>query len=408
MSPPRVAIVGMGGYAQHHRKALARAVEQGQALHAAHVAPPPDHEPFSDELTALRANGVRVYDSLRQMLAAERGNLDLVCIPTGIPMHRWMTVAVLEAGLDVLVEKPAAGSIQDVDAMIRARDAAGRRAWVGYQHIYRRSTHALKAELLSGRFGRLTRVRGGCCWPRPPAYYERNGWAGQMQAGDTWVLDGPHNNANAHSVNLLCFLAGAAAGTSATPVSLQAELYRAKPIGTADTVSLRAQTGEGVEVFFAASHSVEQQINPTFALDTEAAELILADDGAVTARWRDGRPDEVVVPPDEVQEASSVNGAIARVGGDAGAPVCDLEIARAQTLCACGSFESSPVHVLGEERHTDGPDGTLAVTGMADAVQRAFAEGQLFSELGLDWAEAGDVVDLRGYGYYPTFRVPSV
>lgn len=394
----------MGGYARFHRHAVAAAGKAGDAQHIAQVAPPIDHEPFADDLTAMRDAGVAIHNSLRELLAAERGRLDLVCVPTGIPLHRVMTTTILEAGVNVLVEKPAAGSIQDVDAMIRARDAAQRQAFVGFQHIYRRSTQQLKQELISGRFGTLRSVRGSCCWPRPAAYYERNGWAGELAAGDTWVLDGPHNNANAHSVNLLCFLAGATQDRSATPVSLQAELYRAKPIHTADTVALRAQTAEGVEVFFAASHSVQENVNPAFTIDTDDARLLIADDGAVTACWHDDRADETVVDPDTVEEASSVAGAIARIGGDADAPVCDLEIARAQTLCACGSFESSAVRTIDPGLHVEGPDGTIAVDGMNAAVQQASAEGRLFSELGLDWAIPGELVDLSEYDYFPTYR----
>lgn len=407
MSLPRVAIVGMGGYAGQHRKAVARAVEGGRAVHAAQVAPPGDDEPFADELASMRAAGVVIYHSLRDMLAAKRSELDLVCVPTGIPLHRIMTTAVLEAGCNVLVEKPAAGSIQDVDAMIRARVTADRHAMVGYQHIYRPSAHQLKAELLSGRFGRLQRVRGSCCWPRAAAYYERNAWAGEMAVGDTWVLDGPHNNANAHSVNFLCFLAGNAAAASARPVSIRAELYRAKPIRTADTVALSVQTAEGVEVFFAASHSTEQLINPRFAVDTDRAVLDIGDDNGVTVRWQDGRPDEELILADEVHEASSVEGAIARVSGDLSAPVCELEVARAQTLCACGSFESSPVRQLPAALQVEGSDGAIAIDGMSAAVQAAFDEGRSFHDLGLDWAVAGNEIDLVDYRYFPTFRRPD-
>ena len=402
-SVPRVAVVGMGGYATHHRNALRRVVEAGAAIHAAQVAPPIDHEPFAEDLRSLRDTGTAIYDSLRELLAAERTTLDLICVPTGIPLHRVMTTSVLEAGCNVMVEKPAAGSVQDVDAMIRARDAAGRQAFVGFQHIFYPATHRLKAELLSGRFGRVQRVRGFGCWPRPAAYYERNAWAGELAIGDTWVLDGPHNNALAHSVNLMCFLAGGAAGASAQPTAIRAELYRAKPIRTADTVCLQAQTAEGVEIFFAVSHSTEENLKPGFAIDTDDAVLDVGFDLAVTVRWKDGRPDEAKSAIG-IAEASSVEGAIRRLAGDQEMPVCELEVARAQTLCTCGSFESSTVHGLPADLRVSGPDDAIAIDGMSAAVQTAFATGRSFSDLGLDWAVPGDEIDLVDYGYFPTYR----
>ena len=253
----------------------------------------------------------------------------------------------------------------------------------------------------------MQRVRGFGCWPRPASYYERNPWAGELATGDTWVLDGPHNNALAHSVNLICFLAGDTQENSAEPVSIRAELYRAKPIRTADTACLQAQTAAGVELFFAVSHSTEENLDPGFAVDTELAVLDVGFDNAVTVRWKDGQPDEGLLAAAQVREASSVEGAIARVGGDLSAPVCALEVARAQTLCACGSFESSPVRQLPAALHVDGPDGAIAINGMSAAVQAAFAAGKSFHELGLDWAVAGDEIDLTGYGYFPTFRSPE-
>ena len=43
----------MGGYANHHRNALRRAVDGGRAVHAAQVALPSDLEAFADEFSAI-------------------------------------------------------------------------------------------------------------------------------------------------------------------------------------------------------------------------------------------------------------------------------------------------------------------------------------------------------------------
>ena len=72
----------------------------------------------------MKRRGVRIFTSLREMLAQAREELDLVCIPTGIPLHRPMAIAALEADCNVLVEKPSAGCIQDVDAMLAHRGVA--------------------------------------------------------------------------------------------------------------------------------------------------------------------------------------------------------------------------------------------------------------------------------------------
>jgi predicted dehydrogenase len=411
--PVRVAIVGMGGFAGFHRRALVSVAAEGRAIHVAQVAPPSDQEPFADELAELNQAGVAIHDSLRKLLAAERDQLDLLCIPTGIPLHRSMVIAACEAGVNVLVEKPAAGSIQDVDAMVAARDRSGVACTVGFQHLYQASTHRLKRWLVEGRFGQLQRIRGLGCWPRGHDYFSRNGWAGELATGDTWILDGPHNNALAHSVNLMGFLAGGTLETAAQPVTVTSELYRANPIHAADTVCLRTSTREQVDICFAVSHATEEESTPAFGLDTDQATLDLGFDGSLRVHWHDGR--EETEAAEAQQNERSVGGAIDWIA--AGAPLdaqalaskphCSLEVARTQTLIACGSYESSAIHDLPKALHREGPKGEIAIEGMTAAIDASFREGKLFSELGLDWAHAGDTVSMKNYGYFPTFRVPG-
>ena len=57
---------------------------------------------------------------------------------------------LVAAGKAVLCEKPLAGSLQDVDAMIRARDIAGKPVAVAYQHTYDPLIVKLKRQLLDG------------------------------------------------------------------------------------------------------------------------------------------------------------------------------------------------------------------------------------------------------------------
>ena len=173
------------------------------------VATAADRENFGAEVEALAQQGIPIYASLRQMLAQAREGIDVVCLPLGIALHRPMTIAALEAGCHVVVEKPAAGSVQDVDAMLATRDRSGRLCAVGFQHLYRGEIQQLKRRIVAGEFGRIQRIKGYGCWPRQPSYYRRNAWAGCLAMGDTWVLDSPHHNALGHAVNLMCYLGSA-------------------------------------------------------------------------------------------------------------------------------------------------------------------------------------------------------
>lgn len=403
MSEPRIAVVGMGGFARTHHRYVKRVVEAGLGRQVAQVAIPADQEIFAAELAEMRKRGVEIFGSLREMLAVARERIDLVCIPTGIPLHRSMTVAALEAGCHVLVEKPAAGSIQDVDAMVAAAQRADRLCAVGFQHVYQPEYRRIKEWVCQGRLGKIRQIKSFGCWPRDPGYYGRNGWAGRLAVGDTWVLDGPHNNALGHAVNAMCFMGSDDPDNVLHPLSIQAELYRVNQIESADTVAFRAGTAEGVEVFFAVSHCTEENVNPLFVFTGDKGRLELTYEGDIRAVWEDGRREELAAVAEE--RAGVLEDVVRVVAGDKDKLACPLALTRSQILCTCGTFESSAIHEIPVSLRTvDAGSGVVVVPGMSGYVQRAFEEGALFSELGIDWARPGDEIDLEEYDYFPTYR----
>jgi predicted dehydrogenase len=395
-----LAVVGMGGFARIYHEDTKEIEQEGLGRQVAQVAIPADQRDFADELAGMQQRGIRVFASLRQMLAEMRAEIDLVCIPTGIPLHRPMAIAALEAGCNVLVEKPAAGSIQDVDAMLAAEAHSPGFCAVGYQHVYNPDYRRVKEWVCSGKLGRVRQIRAFGCWPRDPSYYGRNGWAGKLAVADTWVLDAPHNNALAHAVNAMCFMASAKEGKALQPVNVQAELYRANAIESADTVCMRVQTDEEVEVFFVVSHCTEKNVDPVYIVSGEKAELELKYNGDTTVRWSDGSEEHYAASAGERQVFANV---LATIAGEAEL-MCPLELARAQTLCTCGSFESAPILEIPEELRRVEEDGRIVVDGMTELVMRAWREAALFSELDGAWASAGQQVDMDSYAYFPAFR----
>ena len=59
-----------------------------------------------------------VYDDYHEML--REATLDAVSVVSPIPLHHPMTMAAMDAGKHVLVEKPMATSLEDCDRMISA------------------------------------------------------------------------------------------------------------------------------------------------------------------------------------------------------------------------------------------------------------------------------------------------
>ena len=119
--------------------------------------------------------------------------------PGGPAANAPLAVQAMEAGYNVLVEKPVTATVQDLAWMQEAERRTGRWCAVDYQFVYSPTTQWVLDKLTGGELGRLLEARVRISWPRSASYYARNAWAGQLRRADgAWVLDGPATNATAH------------------------------------------------------------------------------------------------------------------------------------------------------------------------------------------------------------------
>jgi len=218
---------------------------------------------------------------------------ELAVIASPIPFHADQTCTLLRRGLAVLVEKPAAATLTDLDRMIAAAADSGRPCGVGFQWSWAEPTRRLKADLLAGRFGRGTGLRALTLWPRPRSYYLRAGWAGRRHdAAGRPVFDEVLMNATAHFLHHALFLLGPAADAAATPSRSQAELYRAHTIETFDAAALDLEVA-GVPVSVLAAHCCAEANGPRFCIET--------DGGRIAYEWSDGQGEGFVVTTSDGQ-----------------------------------------------------------------------------------------------------------
>ena len=264
----KVALIGVTGYGQTHLKNLTALAEADVLDLAAAVVIFPDQA--KAELEVLKEFGTKIYGSADEMFAAERGRIDLVCIPTGIDSHESLTCQAMAAGVNVLLEKPAAGSAEAVRRMIAAR-RNGLFVAVGFQHCYAPEIHYFKKLLNSGKLGKIIRSSAVGAWPRGDSYYNRNSWAGRrISPGGQPVLDSPANNAFAHYLNLLLFLNGKNERVTASAGTVSGFLWRARPdIEMFDACHSRftLENGSTAEIQFA--HSTDSAITPRIRIECE-------------------------------------------------------------------------------------------------------------------------------------------
>ena len=194
----KIGIIGTGGIAATHIEGYLRFDQECEIVALCDVAPGKAAALLDRPgLTAARA-----YERIEDLLAAEE--LDLVSIATPPSTHAELTVQALRAGVDVLVEKPMAPSLEECDAMIAAAAENGRILSVVAQNRFRDDMGTLKEVLDSGLIGPVSHAQVSSAWWRGTAYYDL-WWRG------TWESEGGGCTLNhaIHHLDLTLWLLGA-------------------------------------------------------------------------------------------------------------------------------------------------------------------------------------------------------
>lgn len=86
--------------------------------------------------------------------------VEAVVISTPPQFHEALTVAALDAGKHVLVEKPMAPTLEACQRMVEAAQRNGRLLTVGFNHRYFDAVKRVREAITSGAIGTLTHVKG--------------------------------------------------------------------------------------------------------------------------------------------------------------------------------------------------------------------------------------------------------
>ncbi|MBM3498332.1 MAG: Gfo/Idh/MocA family oxidoreductase [Armatimonadetes bacterium] len=111
---------------------------------------------------AAEKHGVeRWFTNLEEGLAQDGVDVVSVCLPSYL--HRAASVAAMEAGKDVLCEKPISLTVEDAQAMIACRDRTGRTLGIAFCKRHLAQLAQLREWLAEGVVGRpvMYRMSGG-------------------------------------------------------------------------------------------------------------------------------------------------------------------------------------------------------------------------------------------------------
>lgn len=144
---------------------------------------------------------VKEYLDYREMLKKE--DIDLIAIATESGKHAQIALECIEAGCNLIIEKPIALSLEDADEIIRKADEKGVKVCACHQNRFNKSIQKIREAVDKKRFGKLFYGTAHIRWCRDHEYYDRASWRG------TWEQDGGAlMNQCIHNIDLLRWMLG--------------------------------------------------------------------------------------------------------------------------------------------------------------------------------------------------------
>ena len=146
-------------------------------------------------------SSAREYTDYREML--DREQPQLVAIATESGKHAQIALDCMEAGCNVIIEKPIALSLADADRIIAKGREKQVKVCACHQNRFNKSIQKIREALEKGRFGKLFYGTAHIRWNRSYEYYARAKWRG------TWEQDGGAlMNQCIHNIDLLRWMMG--------------------------------------------------------------------------------------------------------------------------------------------------------------------------------------------------------
>lgn len=392
----KTACIAVGGYGRIYLDAMIQEALKGRVRLVACADPFPPAD-FDQAVAVLGSERPVLYKNHKEMLSKERG-LDAVTIGTGLHLHYPMLVDALAAGCHVILAKPAAVTVQSIDAMIAAEIQHHKKVLVDFQHTYTDGTTRIMAAIAAGRLGTVREITTTLLWHRADDYYTRNNWTGKFKLHDEYVLDGPLSNPHAHYINNALYFAHPDPQQFAMPVSVRAELYQLRNLETEDNACLEIKTNTGVTIHHYSTLTCKNS-------DQETRITVTGEKGF--AVWT---PQQAAITIDEKTEAFDFSrGTSAMVvsrfldfltnGGPE--PLTTLKSSRNHVLALNGAWESArEVCPIPEKYHiTEENNGTMnrSIRGIRELIHDAAGNRKLYSEMNCPWSRPSQAFNLTGY-----------
>lgn len=172
------------------------------------------------------------FEDFRAMLAACAGELDAVYVSTPHALHAEQAIAVVEAGLDLLLEKPMVTTVPEAQRLVEAQRRSGATVVIAFQGGLSPLVLDTQRRARGGEFGELVSV-AAVIWEG-----WSNAYAGHWKQRPELSGGGFMFDTGAHMMNTVCLLADADFDRVSAYMG-----HRGKPVDIVCAVSARLEGG---------------------------------------------------------------------------------------------------------------------------------------------------------------------
>lgn len=196
------ALIGCGRIAVNHIKAAVNNKLNIVALcdiDLSHIDVLCDKTKFSE---IYDDKNVKRYADYKKMIE-EIPTIDLIAIATDSGVHAEIAKYCIIKGINVIIEKPMAMSMDDCEEIIELSKKHNVKVSVCHQNRFNLAIQEMRKALESGRFGKISHGSINVRWNRNKDYYDQASWRGK------WASDGGCLfNQCIHGIDLLRWMMG--------------------------------------------------------------------------------------------------------------------------------------------------------------------------------------------------------
>jgi len=194
----KYALIGCGRISTNHIKA---AINNQLEIVAVCDVVPEHMEQVLEKHGIEKNETIRRYADYKEMIA--ENEIELISIATESGLHGEIASYCIKHGINVIIEKPMAMSLEEADKIIRLSEEHNVKVAACHQNRFNIAVQEMRKALEGGRFGKISHGSIHVRWNRNKDYYTQAPWRG------TWAQDGGAlMNQCIHGIDLLRWMMG--------------------------------------------------------------------------------------------------------------------------------------------------------------------------------------------------------